>query len=132
MPINFIKIKETCLYVRDLETIRSFYHDLLQLPIINYDPGKHIFFRLGTSVLLCFNPEDSKNKISPPGHYGGGKQHVAFEVSRTDYAKAKDEIVAKGIKIMDEVVWQSGTESFYFEDPEGNILEIVPDAGIWD
>ena len=130
--MNFRKIKETCLYVHDLEKVRQFYHELLELPIINYDLGKHIFFKLGSSVLLCFNPEDSKNKVSPPGHFGGGKQHVAFEVSNSDYAKVKQDIAAKGIKIIDEVVWKSGAESFYFEDPEGNILEIVPDEGIWD
>jgi catechol 2,3-dioxygenase-like lactoylglutathione lyase family enzyme len=130
--MTYIKIKETCLYVSDLEKTKQFYHGLLELPIISYDRGKHIFFRIGSSVLLCFNPEDSKHKVSPPGHYGGGKQHVAFEVSRTHYDKAKAEISAKGITLIDEVEWSSGVKSFYFEDPEGNILEIVPDKGIWD
>jgi len=130
--MNFIKIKETCLYVHDLEQIKKFYHNLLELPVINYNPGKHIFFRLGDSVLLCFNPDDSKTKLSPPGHFGGGKQHVAFEVAKSDYVAAKNEIKSKGIKVIDEVTWKSGTESFYFEDPEGNILEILPDGGIWD
>lgn len=132
MLMNYIKIKETCLYVHDLEKIRQYYHQKLGLPVIHYDPGKHIFFRLGSSVLLCFNPDDSRNKISPPGHYGEGKQHVAFEVRHADYEKAKSEIIAKGIQLIDEVEWKSGAKSFYFEDPEGNILEIVPDKGIWD
>ena len=130
--MKFIKIKETCLYVRDLEQIRKFYSEILELPIINYEPEKHIFFRLGSSVLLCFNPEDSRHKISPPGHYGGGKQHIAFEVPMSDYEKAKAELIAKGIKVIDEVEWKRAVKSFYFEDPEGNILEIVPDKGIWD
>lgn len=128
--MNFIKIKETCLYVHDLERIRKFYHEILELPIINYDPGKHIFFRLGSSVLLCFNPDDSKTKVTPPAHFGGGKQHVAFEVD--NYIKAKEEIKSKGITVIDEVTWKTGVESFYFEDPEGNILEILPDKGVWD
>jgi catechol-2,3-dioxygenase len=34
--------------------------------------------------------------------------------------------------ITDTVIWKSGTESFYFEDPAGNVLEVVPDKGIWD
>jgi len=130
--MKFIKIKETCLYVRDLEKIKGFYGQILELPIISYEPGKHIFFRLGSSVLLCFNPEDSRHKVSPPGHYGGGKQHVAFEVPMADYESAKAEILSKGIKVIDEVEWKGQVKSFYFEDPEGNILEIVPDKGIWD
>ena len=132
MRLNFIKIKETCLYVHDLNRIKQFYHETLELPIIHDEPGKHIFFRLGSSVLLCFNPEDSKTKVTPPAHFGGGKQHVAFEVSKADYASVKEEIKSRDIIITDEVIWKSGEESFYFEDPEGNVLEIIPDKGIWD
>jgi catechol-2,3-dioxygenase len=132
MRLNFIKIKETCLYVHDLNRTKQFYHETLELPIIHDEPGKHIFFRLGSSVLLCFNPEDSKTKVTPPAHFGGGKQHVAFEVSKADYASVKEEIKSRNIIITDEVIWKSGEESFYFEDPEGNVLEIIPDKGIWD
>ena len=130
--MNFTRIKETCLYVNDLEGCKRFYHDRLGLKLISYVPGKHVFFNAGECVLLCFNPQDSKKKKSPPAHYGGGKQHFAFEVPKSDYYNAKKEIVEKGITIIDEVIWESGEESFYFNDPEGNVLEIVPDRGIWD
>ncbi len=130
--MNIIKIKETCLYISDLERAKVFYHDVLELPIINYVEHKHLFLRAGNSVLLLFNPEDSKKKKSPPAHFGGGKQHFAFEVTLSDYEKVKQEIKSKGLKITDEVVWTSGKKSFYFEDPEGNVLEIIPDEGIWD
>jgi catechol-2,3-dioxygenase len=130
--MNFLKIKETCLYVHDLELAKKFYEETLGLSAINYVPGKHLFLRAGSSVLLIFNPEDSKKKSSPPPHYASGNQHFAFEVRATEYQSAKDELKSKGIKIIDEVVWKSGKESFYFKDPEGNILEIVPDEGIWD
>jgi catechol-2,3-dioxygenase len=129
--MNFIKIKETCLYVRDLERVKKFYHEILELPVISYVPGKHIFFTAGSSVLLCFNPEESKKKTSPPGHFGGGKQHFAFEVAGREYPQAKEWIIKKGITITDTVIWNSGIESCYFEDPEGNVLEILPDKGIW-
>jgi catechol 2,3-dioxygenase-like lactoylglutathione lyase family enzyme len=130
--MNFLKIKETCLYLRDLDRAKHFYHDVLELSLISYVPNKHIFFRAGNSVLLCFNPDDSKTKTSPPAHYGEGKQHFAFEVGAHDYESAKEWIKSKGITIIDTVVWKSGAESFYFEDYEGNVLEIVPDRGVWD
>lgn len=130
--MNFTKIKETCIYVHDLEQCKRFYHETLGLELISYLPGKHAFFRAGDSVLLCFNPEDSRAKTSPPAHYGSGKQHFAFEVRRANYDDAKTEILEKGIVIIDEVTWQTGEQSFYFNDPEGNVLEIVPDSGIWE
>src|SRR5688572_22321863 len=105
--MKFLKIKETCLYVNDLEQARKFYGMLLGLPEISYVPGKHLFFRVGGSVLLLFNPEDSKNKKSPPPHYGSGDQHFAFEVKAVDYQAAKSEIKSKGIFIIENVTWKS-------------------------
>ena len=129
--LNFLKIKETCLYFRDLEKARLFYHKALGLPVISYVAGKHIFFRAGSSVLLCFNPDDSSSKKSPPGHFGEGKYHFAFEVRREEYEQHKREIEARKIVIKDKVIWGTGQESFYFDDPGGNVVEIVPE-GMWD
>jgi catechol 2,3-dioxygenase-like lactoylglutathione lyase family enzyme len=86
---------------------------------------------VGSSVLLCFNPEDSALKSSPPAHYAKGKLHLAFEVSHDKYNSTKKLLESAGVEIIDEVVWKNGSSSFYFEDPDGNVLEIVP-AGIWD
>jgi catechol-2,3-dioxygenase len=129
--MNIQQIKETCIYFRDLEKAKAFYHAALELPIISHVKDKHIFFRAGNSVLLVFNPEDSRLKKSPPAHFAEGKCHFAFEVTREEYEKHKQEIASKGIIIVDKVIWETGQESFYFEDPEGNVLEIVPE-GIWD
>lgn len=130
--MKFLKIKETCLYIKDLEEARSFYHDLLGFPEIDYQPGKHLFLRVGSSVLLCFNPDDSRRKTSPPAHFGGGRQHLAFEVSTQLYERTREEMKRLGVKITETITWKSGAQSFYFEDPAGNVLEIVPDRGIWD
>ncbi|HEX8038570.1 MAG TPA: VOC family protein [Chryseosolibacter sp.] len=130
--MKFTKIKETCLYVRDLEKAKEFYSGALGLPVIGYEQEKHLFLRVGVSVLLLFNPDDSKEKVSPPPHFGGGKQHFAFEVATHAYEDSKDQISGKGIAIIDEITWRSGKKSFYFNDPEGNVLEIVPEEGVWD
>lgn len=130
--MNIVKIKETCLYIKDLRKAKTFYHEMLGLPIIHYVDDKHIFFRAGASVLLCFNPDDSKSKSSPPGHYGGGKQHFAFEVKEEEYQTTMKNLETKGIRITEEVTWPSGKKSFYFEDLTGNVLEVVPDRGVWD
>lgn len=129
--MNFSRIKETCLYIEDLEQAKAFYKDMLGLEIISHLEGKHIFFRAGDSVLLCFNPKDSKTKDSPPPHFAQGPIHFAFEVAQQDYEATKKQIKLKGIEVIDEVNWKSGLESFYFKDTAGNVLEVVPE-GIWD
>jgi catechol 2,3-dioxygenase-like lactoylglutathione lyase family enzyme len=129
--MNITQIKETCLYFDDLEIARKFYHHQLGLPIIGEVAGQHIFFRAGANVLLCFNPKTSKSKTTPPAHYGSGKYHFAFEVSASEYETHKTELQGKGIVITDCVSWPNGLESFYFNDPAGHVLEIVP-SGLWD
>jgi catechol 2,3-dioxygenase-like lactoylglutathione lyase family enzyme len=128
---GFSQIKETCLYIPDLELAEKFYHGILGLPLISKAEGRHIFFRAGSSVLLCFIPETTKREDTLPPHYAHGKQHIAFEVEAGDYDTKKSELEGKGIKITHFQDWRDGLESFYFEDPFGHVLEVVP-KGIWE
>jgi catechol 2,3-dioxygenase-like lactoylglutathione lyase family enzyme len=129
--IKILQIKETCLYITDVARCKSFYHDLLGLPIISEHPNNHIFFSAGSSVLLCFLVEKSRKQQSPPAHYAYGKQHIAFEVAEEDYEATKDELRALNISITYEHRWPNGRLSAYFEDFDGHVLEIVP-YGLWD
>lgn len=129
--MNIRQIKETCIYTTKLTEAKQFYHGLLRLPVISEAEGKHIFFRAGRSVLLCFNPDDSRQKKSPPAHFAEGNYHFAFEVPLQEYESHKKEIGEQGIPIIDTVTWKNGLESFYFNDPFGNVLEILPE-GVWD
>mgnify|MGYP006189660477 CR=1 FL=1 len=55
----------------------------------------------------------------------------ATEVSVEDYLESKQKIIDNGIIITHEQEWSDGQKSIYFEDPFGNVLEIVP-KGIWE
>lgn len=129
--MEFIQIKESCLYIQNLERTQEFYHGQLRLEIISKVENRHIFFRVGTSVLLCFIAEATKNEQNLPAHFAKGKQHLAFEVSVAEYHSVKREIEKSGIMITHIEGWRDGLQSFYFDDPDGHVLEIVP-QGIWD
>ncbi|UJP63536.1 VOC family protein [Mongoliitalea daihaiensis] len=129
--MKFTQIKEICLYISDLDLAEDFYGDTLEMPMISKVSGRHIFFRCGTSVLLCFIPEVTAKETSLPAHYAKGKQHIAFEVNKKDYLQTKSKLLAKGINITHEQGWRDNLQSFYFEDPFGHVLEIVP-KGIWE
>jgi len=129
--MEYTQIKETCLYITNLDAAQHFYGEVLEMPIISKVEERHIFFRCGSSILLCFIPEVTQNETNLPSHFARGKQHIAFEVPAKDYLKTKAEILKKGILLTHEQEWKKGLQSFYFEDPFGNVLEIVP-IGIWD
>ncbi|HLT06488.1 MAG TPA: VOC family protein [Cyclobacteriaceae bacterium] len=125
------QIKETCLYISDLDKAEHFYGNTLGFPVIAKVEGRHIFFRCGTAVLLCFIPEATKAEATLPPHFATGKQHIAFEVTKEDYSKTKEQLLQKGINIRHEQEWKGGLKSFYFDDPFGHLLEVVP-KGIWE
>ncbi len=125
------KVKETCLYISEINRSEQFYNGQLGLPVISKVKDRHIFFRAGSSVLLCFIAEATRaEKILPP-HYAYGKQHIAFEVPEEEYVQWKEKMLRAGIAITHEQSWKDNKSSFYFEDPDGNVLEILP-PGIWE
>ncbi len=129
MNINFIK--ETCLYVKDLERTKHFYHEVLGFPLISFVADRHVFFRAGKSVLLCFLAEVTKEEKNLPPHYAKGKMHLAFEVNKTEYEQWKERVILLDIEITHEQKWEREFTSFYFDDPDGHVLEVVQN-GMWD
>jgi catechol 2,3-dioxygenase-like lactoylglutathione lyase family enzyme len=132
MIMKISRIKETCLYINDIDEAYDFYTGQLGLECFSKVEGRHIFFRVGPDVLLCFLPEVTRKEETLPPHWAEGPQHIAFEVSKEDYQSVKREAEESGIVITHTQDWGGGKyESFYFEDPSKNVLEIIP-AGMWD
>ena len=127
--MNITGIKETCIYVSDLERTKAFYSGKLGLPQIGLVPGRHVFFRAGTSVLLCFIAAKTREEKELPPHGATGSIHYAFEVP--DYDAALSELEGKGINILYRQLWKNGRRSAYFHDPDGHLLELV-ETGLWD
>lgn len=129
--MEFNRIKETALYVKNLDQTEAFYKEKLALKVISKVEGRHVFFRVGSSVLLCFLAEKTKRDNSLPSHYGEGKLHIAFEVPKERYPEIKEEIVSNGIEVEYVEEWGEQYQSFYFRDPDGHLLEVVP-QGMWE
>ncbi|MEL6676544.1 MAG: VOC family protein [Bacteroidota bacterium] len=130
MNLSFSKITEVCLYVSDLDQCLEFYHHKLGLPLISKVEGRHIFFRCGQNVLLCFLAEVTLKEARLPAHGARGPQHIAFGCEPEAYADWKKKLQGLDIEIMQEITWPSGLQSCYFEDPDGHVLEVVP-HGLW-
>ena len=125
------RIKETCIYVTDLKQTENFYHHQLGLPVIAKVQGRHIFFRAGESVLLCFIATQTKKESELPSHGANGSVHFAFEVGKDVYNSTLEEMKQKNITILHEHKWKGNLRSFYFHDPDGNLVEVI-EEGVWD
>jgi catechol 2,3-dioxygenase-like lactoylglutathione lyase family enzyme len=90
-----------------------------------------VFFRAGNSVLLCFLAQETEKEKELPPHGAHGVIHFAFEVSKEEYQAALLQIKASGINILHEHSWKNDIHSFYFHDPDENLVEII-EQGLWD
>src|SRR5687767_10306309 len=76
-------ILETALYAPDLDAAEAFYGTLLGLPKVTRAGDRHVFFRLGTAMLLIFNPAETERPSTDPAlpvppHGAHGPGHLAF------------------------------------------------------
>jgi catechol 2,3-dioxygenase-like lactoylglutathione lyase family enzyme len=129
--MNITRIKETCIYVTDLQKTKVFYSDLIGLPMITLVENRHVFFRAGESVLLCFIAEQTLQEKELPPHGATGSIHFAFEVAGNEYEAALKKLKEAGVAILHEHEWKGGLRSFYFHDPDQNLLEVI-EEGIWE
>ena len=72
---------ESALYARDLDRAEAFYAGTLGLPVVTRQAGRHVFFRVGASILLIFNPAATAKGPAPdarlpvPAHGATGPGH---------------------------------------------------------
>ena len=119
------------IYVRDQQRAEAFYHGLLGLPIAVRSPRAPVtFFTLGNhhDFAVAAVGEDAQD---PPAK-SVGLFHVAFKIgdSVEELREAKVKLEDAGLKTraVDHIV----TQSLYFHDPDGNMIEFyVDDSDGW-
>jgi catechol 2,3-dioxygenase-like lactoylglutathione lyase family enzyme len=124
-------IVETGIYVDDLDRAEAFYRDVLGLPLLSRETGRHLFFRVGTrQVLLVFDAEATRQGGLLPPHGASGPAHFAFGVPAGSLPAWRQRLAEHGVVIEKEVTWPRGGHSLYFRDPAGNSLEVLT-PGVW-
>lgn len=129
-------ILEAALYVDDLAAAEVFYGELLGLERIQRIGERHVFFRVGASVLLLFDPARSEIptgnvRLPVPPHGARGPGHVCFTLTRTRIADMRARLIAAGLGIDAEFDWPNGARSLYVRDPAGNSVEFA-EGWLWD
>lgn len=114
--------------------MKDFYIKSIGLEFISEEKGRHVFLKAGKSMLLIFNPENTRST------YGNNKKlpshgaitppaciHFALEIEDVDYEDWKNILKQNGIYIEMEVSWaeKQDSKSIYFRDPAGNLVEFV-------
>ncbi|MDG4647638.1 VOC family protein [Roseibacterium sp. SDUM158017] len=123
-------ILEAAVYAPDLDAAEAFYGGLLGLRRIARAGDRHVFYKLGATVLLVFNP-DATETTAPPGalpvppHGARGPGHVCFAASGPAIAAMRARLEAAGVGIESDFRWPNGARSLYLRDPAGNSVEFA-------
>jgi catechol 2,3-dioxygenase-like lactoylglutathione lyase family enzyme len=129
-------VLEAAVYADDLGAAERFYRDVLGLPVLSRQPGRHVFFRCGAGVFLVFNPDATRAAPAAPGgghvppHGARGPGHVAFAVGAAEVEAWRGRLAAAGVTVESEVTWPGGGRSLYVRDPAGNSVELAT-AQVW-
>jgi catechol-2,3-dioxygenase len=84
--------------------------------------GMPVFVGKGTTALALFSArERSRPPSSRPDHIG--MLHLAFRASAAEFSAAQRELSARGIRF--DFSDHQISHSIYFDDPDGNQLEIT-------
>jgi catechol 2,3-dioxygenase len=120
------KIGHAHLKVRDLQRSVDFYTRFLGLHVTEQVDNAYVFLTGGTFHHEVALQNVGSNAPHPPAH-GTGLYHVAFEVpDKRSFAAAYRTLKAAGISVatVDHYIsW-----AMYFDDPDGNGLEIYWDT----
>ncbi len=124
-------VLETVLYYASdqQDDMERFYENVLGL--VSLGLGRwSLAFRLGEGVVLLFDRERSSTQEEPPPHGASGSIHAAFLAAPGEYDAWKERVADRGVTLIDEIAWDSGVRSCYFNDPAGNLLEIA-ERDLW-
>ncbi len=128
-------VLETAIYSDDLSRAHGFYGGVLGLKRVLDTPRMLTYEVAPAQVLLVFKRgatrEDSETSGGMvPGHHSEGPAHFAFAIAADKYDAWKSRFAAKGVTIRSEVTWPPGGRSLYFDDPDGNVVELAT-PGLW-
>jgi len=128
-------VLEVALYAADLDAAEAFYGDLLGFERVVRSGNRHVFFRVGATILLIFNPHETRTptrnpNLPVPAHGATGPGHVCFAADDAQITAWRATLERAGHGIEADFHWPNGARSLYFRDPAGNSLELA-EPGLW-
>jgi catechol-2,3-dioxygenase len=118
-----IGVRHVGLSARDPAALAEFYHDVLGLEVLPTDTAA-----LGPTAFLSSRPADGAVDLvffANPAY-----QHTAFEVrTLADLRAFHQRVIGRGVPV--KMALNHGVSlSFYFDDPEGHLIEVYWPTGV--
>jgi len=115
-------IEHVAIMAKDTAALKDWYIKLFEFKTV-YDNGKGTFFLKapdGAMIEFVKSTEDG----GLVGDKVIGIRHLAFSVD--NFEEMVDKLRAENVPVVTEVnIAANGTKTFFFRDPEGNVLHLI-------
>lgn len=117
-------IEHVGVLAKDTATLRDWYNRLFGFRTV-YDNGKGTYFIMAPdgSMLELIKQEEP----APAGGLKtGGLRHLALKVKDADFDSMVAQLKREHVPVVTDVsVSSTGVKTFFFRDPEGNIVHLI-------
>lgn len=122
--MNVSHLDHLVLTVADIQTTTSFYEKVLGMKVVRFGAGR-IALEFGQQKI---NLHQLGNEFEPKAeNVRSGSADLCF-ITSTDLSDAMKHVENYGVTIIDGPVQRTGAQgpitSFYFRDPDGNLIEV--------
>ncbi len=119
----------TILLCDDIDSMRSFYIDVMGFEVHREISGRWIEMKAGSSLIAL--RLRSRSYDGPAPDAATASVQFAFRVPPADVDAAAAQLAKRGIEFLEPIadLQPFGHRAFFFADPENNIIEIFAD--IW-
>lgn len=116
---------ELAIRVKDFETMKAFYRDVVGLDVYSEDVPGLVFFRIAEAVeghpqLLAIFDRPVDPALEPRK-----LDHFAFVIDLADYETEKERLEGLGVPVILRTFPHFHWRSIFYADPEGNTVELV-------
>ncbi|MFG0245099.1 MAG: VOC family protein [Phycisphaerales bacterium JB052] len=147
MIANIRGIAEIVLNAQDIGLLSAFYQRVLGFALHAQHPKSEptiVFLRVGAShtalnrshpqLLALIDPDRhpaARGKFDPPTRRAFPLNHLAFEIEEDEYNAHLEHLRCEGLEPSEARFEHAQAKAMFFQDPEGNRLELIcRDSGV--
>ena len=121
-----IGVHHVGLSARDPAALAAFYHDVLGLQVVGGSTADASAF--GATAFLSSHPDEESHDLAIFAN--PAFQHTAFKVRSLAHLRAMyQRVLGRGVPV--KMAFNHGVSiAFYFEDPEGHLIEVYWPTGV--
>ena len=115
-------IEHVAIFAKDTDMLKDWYIKMFEFRVV-YDNGKGTYFLMAPDGAMIEFVKTSE-VVDAVGDKVIGVRHLALSVD--DFEDMVEKLMSEGVNVVSEpAVSATGIKTFFFRDPEGNVLHLI-------